>query len=111
MMKQIRQANITEEQIKEENKAIIQNSKSKNNEWEAKKKETREKNMKQLKEVETGEGKKVKILDIIHSEEESVESEKNKKQEINKKSNNENNIKEEDEENKKDSSSKNKITE
>ena len=110
-MKQIRQANITEEQIKEENKAIIQNSKSKNYEWEAKKKETREKNMKQLKEVETGEGKKVKILDIIHSEEESVESEKNKKQEINKKSNNENNIKEEDEDNKKDPSSKNKITE
>ena len=65
----------------------------------------------ELKEVETGEGKKVKILDIIQSEEESVESEKTKKQETNKKNNNEKNIKEEDEENKKDSSSKNKITE
>ena len=45
-MKQIRQANNTEEQIKEENKAIIQDAKSKNNEWESKKKEIRERNMK-----------------------------------------------------------------
>ena len=108
-MNQVRQANNAEVQIKEENKSLIQDTKTKNSDRETKKKKIRERTMKLIKEGETEEGKKI-TLEIIQSEEEGVWSEEPKKQETNKK-NNEKNIKEEHEEKKRDSSSKNKKTE
>ena len=90
---------------------VIQDTQRKNSDWETRKIEVREKNMKELNDAESGKGKWVKIMDIIQSEEESAESEEPKKEKTNKKNNNENNIKEEHEEKKKESSYQNKKAE
>ena len=45
-MNQVRQANNAEVQIKEENKSLIQDTKNKNSDREAKKKKIRERTMK-----------------------------------------------------------------